>query len=373
MKVAIIVSNDFGELSNALYLMYKQAFAQNSAIFLPKRLQEKAGNCFGLPLVPYDSVTTVLNEVEQLDPDIVLLFSGYLFPNNKIFSLDETIHLISQLKESQRVVVTSDPFLGALSDPDANGMFFDLDKKFVVLEEAMNDCAHFYPTLREPMGDYFKQPCLMAFNPDLMQSSLDGNPFDRLSLISGKRHDDLAYWLFILSSEDWLRQTKDGGTERFISNLQQRLDEVVANGRQPVLLMPSVCIECLQEKTTLDERVLILNFCDYESFLPLIVQAESVFYWNLFSNSILYRISIGRPVFFFDTGHLFIIRDRGLKYYYGGVEPVLLDINSTLSINMVEITKQVCAPIYSSWMQNLQNLPTPTEMLQQALEFKKSC
>ena len=47
----------------------------------------------------------------------------------------------------------------------------------------------------------------------------------------------------------------------------------------------------------------LLPYCSYEEFEQRLLDAEFVFYWQIFSTSTFLRLWNGLPVFFFDQGH----------------------------------------------------------------------
>ena len=100
-KLLFVLSNDHGELSNAMYLVTGGAF--ETVLLMPERLF--ALNTSGLPgrAFRYGSVQDVIGCVDREAPDIVFLFSGYLYGINNLFDVDAVERTVSEIiREARR-------------------------------------------------------------------------------------------------------------------------------------------------------------------------------------------------------------------------------------------------------------------------------
>ena len=123
----------------------------------------------------------------------------------------------------------------------------------------------------------------------------------------------------------------------FHTVLLDRLKDAVCAGCQPVLLAPEPCLAALRESATAIPGAILLSFCPFDLFHALLLDAEYVFYWNIFSNSIILRVVNGLPLFSFNRGHLAPVvtglAEKGLRCYYQGASPPYLDQRRPLSLD----------------------------------------
>ena len=93
--------------------------------------------------------------------------------------------------------------------------------------------------------------------------------------------------------------------------------------------------------------------------------AESAFYWNIFSNSLILRLSAGRPAFFFDVGHL--VRNHSWLYkaavdnYFLGWQPVCLDQQQALTTEVLRMVSAVEEPMVARVRDHLRSSPSPSQ------------
>ena len=76
-RLLFVVSNDYGELSGAMYLAMGGAF--EVAMALPPRLHGANERGLGYRSYRYQSVEDVMGIIGRERPDVVLMFSGYLY------------------------------------------------------------------------------------------------------------------------------------------------------------------------------------------------------------------------------------------------------------------------------------------------------
>jgi hypothetical protein len=70
------------------------------------------------------------------------------------------------------------------------------------------------------------------------------------------------------------------------------------------------------------------------------MEAEHVFYWNIFSHSVAQRIAHGLPLHFFGLGHMVDglrgMRERGLAYWYNNAPLPFIDPRERLATQTLE-------------------------------------
>jgi hypothetical protein len=335
-RLQFVLSNDYGELSNALYFVKGGPF--RPSLLMPDRLF--AANREGLPVPAqrYGTRQDVIEAAAGEQPGLVFLFSGYLYAINNIFDEDGVEALVRSLRDAGHRLVTSDPFLGVLSRLGAS-TFSDrhprkawLTAHFARLARIFADVPHLYLAPLDGPGP--ARP-LAFFNAHVLDQG--GAAPDRAGRLAARLPIDpqRKRWLFVLSMEDYGGQVALHGRAAFDELLAQRLRQAAAAGRQPVLVAPQVCMESLRGRGSLPAGALLLPFCGHALFMDLLFDAEYVFYWNVFSNSIPARVVNRRPVFFFDSGHMARsippLFEAGMRCYYAGAELPSLDPRAPLA------------------------------------------
>src|SRR6185436_4962368 len=117
----------------------------------------------------------------------------------------------------------------------------------------------------------------------------------------------------------------------------------------------------------------LLPFCPFPDFLRYVLHAEYVFYWNVFSASILARLALNRPVFFFDQGHMARLiaplYDAGVQLHFGGKEPTYLDPTGLLEPDDLE-RQWACAGLGNRELLQVwaDASPSPQQLLQRLAE-----
>ncbi len=320
-KLLFVISNDFGELSGALYFTLGGTF--DVTLALPPRLFALHAEHLPIAAFPYQTIQDVLALADRDRPDVVLLFSGYLFAANNLFSLEALRMLVRQFRERGVRIVTSDPFLGLMAYPNASVFSDEHPKKALLLEhfrsvaETMRGIVHLYPadvrTALSHAGHSF-------FNEHVVLTAAERAEFEarlgrRLSLRPGRKR-----WMFVLSAEDYGLQIGLHGRQAFDDLLLGKIQETARAGRQPILVAPKVCIDSVARAAGTVDSAIFLPFCQYDLFQMLVLEAEYLFYWNVFSYSILARVANGFPVLVFDSGHIARavppLHRLGLQTYY---------------------------------------------------------
>ena len=382
-KLLFVMSAAFGELFNAMYLVmgsgFRTVFALRDAHF--------SVNHASLPgkTHHYETRSDLLAIIESEKPDMVCLFCGYLLIDEKVMDVAELDSFIDRLLELGIKVITSDPFLGLPSrvptfDPNnpfeqllslpvklMGGLLFGSSFLYFSEMPGLKRLPHVYVVEPDEPGETQR---LAFFNPHIRRyaSELDHSA-SLLQHQNGGRAK--AHWMFIMGMGEYLPLVNRDGVQSVHALLAEKLRETLAAGRQPVLFAPKACIDALIADASLNHCVL-LHTCDYNRYMSLLVGAEYVFYWNIFSASILARLVNHRPTFFFGTGHIAefdqMMFDKGMRQYYKNARLTYLDQTHLLS--QTELAKlallqeeQMLKPVCD----NLCHLPLPSEMIQRLL------
>ncbi|HEY2156359.1 MAG TPA: hypothetical protein VGH33_12065 [Isosphaeraceae bacterium] len=356
-RLLFVLSNDYSELSDALYFLEGTDFA--ATLLLPDRLF--AANAEHLP-VPASRCRTpddILAAVDRERPDIVFLFSAYLFAANGLFDIDETGRLIEGLRARGPAIVTSDPFLGLMTRP----------------EESTFSPDH---PLRKALADHFARLApIVSGLTHLYVMPADGiSVADRVSFANRRAIRGVAVaeprrWLFILSAEDHAFQSAALGRAAFEGLLLDHLDNAIRQGRQPVLIAPSACIDGLTASGGTTEYATLLPFCRHDAFREHLLGAEHVFYWNVFSNSIMARVMNRLPVSFLARGHMAHampgLHEAGLRHYYPDCELPFLDPKKAPTADDLALAADAQRGGFAGALRRFAESPEPAEVVAQIL------
>jgi hypothetical protein len=371
-KLLFILSNDYGELSNALYLVMGEPF--DTTLLMPGRLYALNKDSLVVPTRRYSVLADVIAAVEDESPDIIFIFSGYLYTINNIFDLPTLAKLVDSLRSRHCRVVTSDPFLGLMARLD-NNTFSDrhpakaaLTNHFSRVFAVLRDVPHLYLV---DIGTSANVSHVSFFNPhivlDQAEKSARGEGLTQELGITEPEH----VWLYVLASEDYGYQMGVHGGTRFENLLIARLRDAELARRQPVLIAPQPCIDSLRSHDALPQDALLLPFCRYDHFTSLLLAAEHAFYWNIFSNSLLLRVVNYRSVFFFAQGHMVHaikpLFEVGMKYYYADSELPLLSPEQALVPEELASLARGQEQSLEAARSHFRRSPTPQEMVEQLL------
>ena len=372
-RVLIIVSGDFGELANSLALIKGANF--EATLLVPKRLFAANNGEFPVTAVEYvpfdDTVKVWKSIVEELRPDVVMLFSAYLYAINRIMSQEDISQFLSFLRERNIPTATTDPFLGILTQIDEATFGKkhpgrqELSKHFLQLKSSLNEVPHVYlcpPPQNAPSASVsFFNPAIIL--TDEQRAEHSAKLLRDLPLDEGKNR-----WLFILSTEDFALQSSRVGIDRFHDLLARRMFDTVRCGRQPVLIAPQPCLESLITRDRPIAGLIPVSHGSHSRFASLQMDAEYVFYWNIFSNSIISRVANRLPIFFFDLGHLVhsvpAILDVGLSNYYPDCELPALDQEQPLAERPLEIIAESQDETLEGARVHFAKSPYPDQMIE---------
>lgn len=356
-RLVFVISNDYGELSNALYFLQGQALASRATLLLPPRVYAVNKDRLPVPVVEYTTAGEVVEIVRRIEPAVVFLFSGYLYTINELFSVESLEMLIQFLREKGCRVVTSDPFLGALSRAESAAELGAIHKPFLRTFDVLREEMHFTPTPCDQLGDGIAR--FSVYNPRSMRTRGEA---------SGK-----PFWLFTLSAEDYRFQIKQHGARRFNESAVEKVTSALGQGRRAVFIGPPDCIALMSAEVSAESGVTLQSFCSHDEFTSLLVEAEYAFYWNLFSNSLVVRLGNGLPTFFFDRGHLATVFLKmghagsmysiAVRNYFLGWRPICLDQRQELAEPVLALLSRIFEPNRRAIQENCRRAPSPEEAL----------
>lgn len=374
-KLLFLLSNDYGELSCAVHFTTGCDF--DVVMAAPARIYSANQKHRIRNMVAYSSSQELAEIVDRENPDIVFLCSGYLFAINQLFSIEEFASLIRRIRKRGCLLVTTDPFLGLMSDitpatfSEESPLRQTFTEHFSSIFEVIRDIIHIY--LVDPRG-LVRAPSLCAFNkntilpPQLLQAS-------NQSIIKNLQlHPEKRRWVFVLSTEDYLGQASRLGEEQFKTILIQKLQEAAGNQCQPVLIAPDACLQSIKEEAKEIPDLHLQPFFDFEVFQALLFEAEYAFYWNILSNSILSRVLNQKPVFFFGKGHLAHaippMYERAHQHYYAGTEMPFLVQQDPLTKNLLEHLAAQQGTFRTTIIDHFHKLPTPEQAVALLLQSR---
>lgn len=379
-KLMFIPTAAFGELFMSMYMLMGCAFRTSFAMREPWY----SLNRDVLPGTSYHfaSLAELLVAIDQEKPDLVCLFSGYLYAADKIFAFDELADLLRQLEARHIKAITSDPFLGLISrlppiDLDnplgqilglpvrliGESILGDMFSYFLKARVTLKDVPHVYVVDPEEGGI----TALTFYNPTMLR-------YHEWAASQGVTATDIGsepYWLFVLGASDYNPQIKRDGADCVHASLSRKLLEAMNEGRRAALIAPAACIAALERDTALKDCVFVQN-CDYFRFMTILLAAEYAFYWNVFSASIVARFLNRRPTFFFAAGHIAdenqIMFEKGMKFYYRNAQPTYLHPGDPLraaSLSNAALAQEV--QLFDPFFNNVRQHPTPDMLVKNLL------
>jgi hypothetical protein len=372
-RLLFVLSNDYGELSNAMYLTMGCSF--QVMLLMPDRLFAVNANTLGARTGRYGSIQDVIDAVDRERPDIVFLFSGYLYAINNLLGIEAVEALVRSLRGRGQRLVTSDPFLGILAELDLS-TFSDkhprqgwLVDHFGRLFRLLRDIPHLYLVRAD---EFARTPSASFFNPRLLirpstLAAFSQKLVDQVRIDPGRRQ-----WVFVMSLEDYGGQVARFGQGRYDDLLIYLLQDTVRAGRQPVLIAPQECITSIRSTAPGIDGLIRLPFCGFEVFRRLLLGGEYVFYWNIFSNTIPARVVNHLPVFFFDPGHMVHaippLFERGMRRYYCGAElPYVDQCGGLISEALATLAAHQDDALQAA-REKFRQSPTPEEMVASLLQ-----
>ena len=372
-RLLFLLSNDYGELSNALYVLHGTGL--DATLLLPERLFDANRDALAVRARRYGTLADVIDVLDSERPDIVFLFSAYLYAINGILELPVVEALLDELKARHLRVVTSDPFLGLLL-VDGASPFSErhpqrqwLADHFTRLAAGLRNVTHLYLVPPDGLAGERK---MSVFNPHILSDAASRQ--QRGARLAGRIAIDpqRPRWLFLLASEDYGAQIARLGREQFEALLLERLEDAARAGRQPLLIAPQPCVDSLSRAGRAIPGLVLLSFCAHDLFTDLLLEAEYAFYWNVLSNSLLARLANRLPVLFFDRGHLTdampALLELGLKTYFTGAQLAMLDQRQRLAPGALAALAAAQDLTLAAAIENFLHSPMPRELVQRLLD-----
>ena len=396
-----VIDKDYGALGLAMYLLFRQSLAKRSTILLPQHTYELHKDQLSVSNKPYQSLKEILNVVDAERPDIVFLVSGYSYAYQNLLTIHDLRKLSQILRQRGCKLVTSDPYLGTfrqISDAPARigkgqqtlkrrlsvfpGLYAIIAKAIRHVQkrrlnifvhgvtECLKDISHFCPVPIDllPSGDVnyvtFYNPLTILSEDELRAISAGVSAFQDVSAHRPR-------WLFVLARFDLEFQEKKYGKQCFIELVASKLRQCLDSGKHPTFIGPAAFVDSLSDHFSDDSGVTLLATCPFEEFQQRLMDAEIVFYWQIFSTSTFLRLMNGLPVFFFDRGHTarFFppMHAAGLKSYYLAGSPNFLDIEQPLDAGVLAEFAAQFRTLAVESRQRLAKMPAPSEMVDSIL------
>jgi hypothetical protein len=378
-KLMFVLTAAFGELFNAMYMVmgcgFRTAFAMREPWYSLNR-ESLPG-----PSYRAENLAGLLAAIDQENPDLVCLFSAYLYPDDGIVGFDDLDRLVKYLNGRGTKTITSDPFLGLISRLPpfdikspvgqivglpmrliGEALFGSQFSYFVRARYILKDLPHLYVVDPDEQG----VKALSFYNPNIRSYASDSAAARQALSLPAE-----PYWLFVLGASDYYPQIKQVGADYFHALLTRKLLDAMQEGRRAALIAPSLCIAALRRDASLKECFFVDN-CDYDRFMAILLGAEYAFYWNIFSASTLARLLNRLPTFFLAVGHIGDenrqMLEKGMNCYYRGGRLTHLHPADRLTAALLSglaraQEEQLFEPLYN----NVRHLPTPEMLVRNVL------
>ena len=383
-KLMFVITEAFGELFNAMYLVMGCRFR---AVFAMREPWYSL-NHTGLPGKTYgfNNFVDLLAAIDEESPDLVCLFSGYLYVKDQIIDFKHLDDLIKYVRSRRAKVVTSDPFLGLtarlpvvdLQHPlgqvvslpmrfIGEALFGPMFTYFLRTRAILKDVPHVYVVDPDEQGVI----AVAFYNPNLQHCLAEPEASGVAPAASAENIPTQPYWLFILAGSDYHPQVKQLGADRVHAQLARMLRETLDEGRGAALIAPAPCIEALSNDPNVEGSHLVSN-CDYGRFMTFLLKAEYAFYWNIFSASIIARLVNNLPTFFFAIGHIADANqqmfEKGMSRYYHNASITYLDPTERLTVEaLLEPARAQQRQLFEPFLGNIRALPTPEVLVRRLL------
>ena len=393
-RLLFVLDKDFGELTTVMYLLKGQSLFERSTVLLPERIYVPNKGRLQLPAQQYKNLADILAVCEREKPSLVFLCAGYLFSTHGTLPLDALQELVDVLRHQGCVVVTCDPFMGMIGQPNFSQLI-DIpmptpdngDQAWAVQllgkaeqQRLVHNLTASYEILKD-LPHLYPVPTAAPATPSELNGIRTYSFYNPCLLESGwskadTESNEQPYWFFVLAQCDYEHQTIDLGFKIFFDSLIDRFAEAARAGRRVIFVAPKDCIGNLHRQLPRKNNVELLSFCDYDQFTSLLLGAEFAFYWNAVSHSILLRLLNAKPVFLFNKGHLArgvpAIYPRIIDCYYQGREPIYLDPLESLHLtDLLHLATQYCEQS-KRISEDLQKAPTPAQVINDLLQLAEA-
>ena len=375
-RLLVVVSDDYGELGNALYFLNGLALSPPPLVLMPRSLAQADAGDGHFEARTYATLDDLRRAVTQFQPDVALIFSAYLLAVGRRLSWVSSLALFRLLRRRGVKIATSDPFLGLLRHPAS--LHFDdvlrgtrpsgrlaarvlgslIALRTWLISRAVRGAWHIYPAPLDHGRGGVRHRWLAYYN-------------DHAPTLAGEAeapapHAQAKRWLFVLSRVDHDMQIARHGSE-FVDSVAGRLLDARRIGARVLLIGPAPLVAALRTKLPPDPLIEVRQELAYPRYMRALMDAEYVFFWNFYSFSIIHRIIAGRPVFFFDEGHMVKIlpalKLAGIDMYYGGWRPPLLPADEALDPATLDAQALEARAAFARIVARLRTCEAPREML----------
>lgn len=379
MRLLVVVSNDYGELGNALYFLEGLSLPRPAVLMLPPALAKALPPRADFELQPYAAASDIKRQITAHEPDVVLLFSGYLLSVGRHVSILHTVLFLRWLRARRVPLLTSDPFLGLLGRPaeldftSVLGGSSSLAKRLrsqllslrlQLIGGQLRASTHIYPAPIERLGG--------GQHTDRRRGYFNAATLAPRPL--GSEDDEATRWIFVLSEIDCRVQRAAHGPS-FTVQLAQRLREAAALGGRVMLVAPESLVAELAAVLGPHPGIVMRSGMNYPGFMAALLAAEYAFFWNLYSFSLLHRVLARRPVLFFDEGHMVQIlpalREAGIRLFYDGWTPPRLALDQPLEAARLGREARQATQHFSRLADGMRGCADPMSLLREALSADK--
>lgn len=330
-KTLFIFSDDFGELVLLRLLLYKQPI--HVYLALPERLYDHVT----LPNVTkflYRNAQELHTYINDIQPEQVMLFSGYLLVPNGMLSNKEFYSLLDSLDKKEIPVVTSDPFMRIYDyrtyESEGVSYLSRIRNRFKTISERLKTYKHVYGVPVELKDT----PCQSFSNTN--------KPFPQGVKTEKKQ------WTFVLAKEDY-HLIQSGNNGRYHHTLIPLFKSLTENHDIQInLIFPKDLIEVLQVHLKDCTSINYVKYCHLNAFEELIIQSDVMLYWNIFSASTLLCRLHNKPIVFLGQGHMATIFPDFYAHVKSGwfpdKEPEIMSLDDSFIPKILELLKEDINP-----------------------------
>lgn len=381
-----VVTGNHGSLVDTMLFLHGTNLRQRSVLLVPQKLRAIHQGYLAARVREYSSFNDLVHWIQVERPSMVFLFCGYLLTTTGKISAADLKRLVRLLEERGCPTVTNDPCWGLASTglkmrSRLPGRTIGQKVQRALVEwllprrlrqayRALKGQVHCYPAPIGPTLQAHGVRAVSYFNPAIASFSEGMDAWAP----EGEEHPwrrpmEKPYWAFILARLDYGIQVNLHGQPAFIDSLVARLRDAHAANRHAVLIAPEDCLAAVRAHSPGLPDVSLIDFCDYQQYVSLLMFAEYAFYWNAASSSSLYRLANGLPVFFFDRGHVSRwfkgFFDRTVELLYCGHAPAILDHRDPLTPVQLQGLAQAYRESAQDIVRQLKQLPAPDQMIEQ--------
>ena len=389
-RILFVVSGAYGDLTQAVSFLFGQAFSGDTAVALPPKLYRLNHSSLPIQTYKFRSAKDIIRAAVEWKARIVFFLSGYGLPIERVMSPSEVRPFMEYLNEQNCRVVTSDPFLGSASKitvsdilgmlPQPDGIvssFFFLHvarriaKKLLQASDALENVVHLYPAPTDEITNRGRVQRISFFNRELSRRDPVWESVDHRSKFTASRRSAEKTWLFMLAPSDATLQERKWGAAIFANQLAHMIEHTRAAGKRPVLLGPSWVIKKIKRALPAETEPDLLTFCAFTEFSRLLLNAEYVFSWNIFSCSAAFmRLPRRLPVIYFDKGHVAefsrLVYEDGVRCYFNGWEPSQIDPREFDNEIVAKVASEQ-GPALEALLAYWNRSPTPQQVIEQLL------